>query len=408
MGKLNMFAISFSNTSGVFYAGTILQGQVTLDLNEPMKMRGVSLRFEGKAYVHWTEQHSTGSGKDQRQVTQSYSASEVYFNQDSLLLGNFSNQGSSTTELAQGRHVFPFQFLLPPGLPSSFESVYGHIRYTVKCTIDKPWKFDHSTKRAFTIISILDLNQQPNCLVRMQGSNQKTLCCLCCKSGPIQASFHIDRSGFVPGEAVQLFAEISNATNRKMDKSYVNLKMVTTYHATTKSKIQVREVARLTRPAIEAHGSDQWNGEQLVIPPLPPSYLVGCRIIDVRYILQLNVDPSGPSFDLEVPLEILIGTIPLMSVVQQYPPMPPLPPASVDNWNSPAALPHEAVYPDAPLMGIPDMPPPSYSECITGKVSIREEGDNEYTGGNLDYTPVYTYYNWGHTPGALPEQSGKQ
>ncbi|CAG5135197.1 unnamed protein product [Candidula unifasciata] len=404
MGKLNIFEISFSNISGVFYAGNILQGHVTVELNEPMKMRGITLRFEGKAYVHWTEQHSTGSGKNRRTVTRHYSASEVYFNQDSLLFGIFSNQGSNTTELAPGRHVFPFQFLIPQGLPSSFEGLFGHVRYTVKCIIDKPWKFDHSTKRPFTIISILDLNQQPNCLQGVQGSNQKTLCCWCCKSGPIQATFHIDRTGYVPGEAIRLFAEINNGSNRKMDKSYVDLKMITMYHATTKSRMQTREVARVTRPAIEAYGQDQWNGEQLVIPPLPPSFLAGCRIIDVRYVLQLNVDPSGPSFDLEVPLEILIGTIPLMSVVQQFRPMSPLPPPGY----SPSAPPAEGAFPDAPPTGIPNMPPPSYSECITGRVNIREAGDNEHTGGNLDYAPVYTYYNWGNTPGALPVQSGKQ
>ena len=40
--------------------------------------------------------------------------------------------------------------------------------------------------------------------------------------------------------------------------------------------------------------------------------------------LQLEVDPAGPAFDLEVPLEIIIGTIPLRTYIpsyaQQYPP----------------------------------------------------------------------------------------
>lgn len=70
-----------------------------------------------------------------------------------------------TTEISPGRHVFPFQFQLPSGLPSSFESFDGYVRYTVKSTIDRPWKFDHNTKRPFTIISILDLNQFPHCSV---------------------------------------------------------------------------------------------------------------------------------------------------------------------------------------------------------------------------------------------------
>lgn len=48
---------------------------------------GVRLKFEGKAYVHWTEQHRTGSGKHQRTTTRHYSASENYFNQEVLLYG---------------------------------------------------------------------------------------------------------------------------------------------------------------------------------------------------------------------------------------------------------------------------------------------------------------------------------
>ena len=40
MGKLKIFGISFANTSGVFFAGSFLQGHVTVELSEPMSMRG--------------------------------------------------------------------------------------------------------------------------------------------------------------------------------------------------------------------------------------------------------------------------------------------------------------------------------------------------------------------------------
>lgn len=60
-----------------------------------------------------------------------------------------------------GEHYLPFSFSLPPDLPPSFEGDYGYIRYWAKATIDRPWKFDHHTKRAFSVISCLDLNQEP-------------------------------------------------------------------------------------------------------------------------------------------------------------------------------------------------------------------------------------------------------
>ncbi|BFZ02495.1 hypothetical protein BsWGS_05534 [Bradybaena similaris] len=395
MAKLKMFEISFSNMNGVFYAGTILHGHVTVGLNRSMQLRGITLRFKGRADVKWSE--TTGTGDDSR--TDHFSAKEVYFKQYSLLFGKFSTQGGNDIRLAEGRHDFPFQFQIPHGVPSSFEGSHGHIKYTVKCTIGRAWKFDHTIKRPFTIISILDLNLQPNCLERIERSDQKQISCLFWTSGSIKARFYVNRAGYVPGEAIKLFAEIRNDSDLRMNKSYVALKMEITYRAKKKLKTEIKEVARVTRPRIEPHEHDQWNGEQLVIPPLPPSFLAGCGIIDIKYILQLNVDPSGLFHDLKVPLEILIGTIPLVSVAQRHPPMPQLPPAGVDNWNNPST---PSRRPDYPPTGLTDIPPPSYDSVIR-----HEQGDNEYATGNMDAT-ISTHYNWRHTPGASPNQTGKR
>ena len=35
-------------------------------------------------------------------------------------------------------------------------------------------------------------------------------------------------------------------------------------------------------------------------------------------LLQMTVDPSGVGFDLEVPIEVIIGSIPFISVAQRY------------------------------------------------------------------------------------------
>lgn len=67
-----------------------------------------------------------------------------------------------------------------------------------------------------------------SCVPQMtvQGQNQKTLCCLCCASGPLSAEFSLQRRGYVPGEAVPLSAHIENSSNRLISKSHVDLKMV--------------------------------------------------------------------------------------------------------------------------------------------------------------------------------------
>lgn len=54
-------------------------------------------------------------------------------------------------------------------------------------------------------------------------------------------------------------------------------------------------------------------------------------------LVKLNVDPSGPALDLEVPLEIIIGTIPLRQVVQQFPPRAPSPLQPLSGFHQPTS-----------------------------------------------------------------------
>lgn len=72
----------------------------------------------------------------------------------------------SRVQITEGQHTYPFSFQLPHNLPSSFEHNYGHVRYTVKAVIDRPWKFDHQSKCAFTVVAALDLNTHPEIRVR--------------------------------------------------------------------------------------------------------------------------------------------------------------------------------------------------------------------------------------------------
>ena len=61
--------------------------------------------------------------------------------------------------------------------------------------------------------------------------DHKSLCCLCCKSGPISATMSLDRSGFVPGEKLTLNAEVDNKSNKTMSKSVVQLLQNTKFRA---------------------------------------------------------------------------------------------------------------------------------------------------------------------------------
>lgn len=194
------------------------------------------------------------------------------------------------TELPQGTHSYPFTCALPPQLPSSFEGEWGHVRYTIKVTLDRPWKFDQDTKMAFTVISPVDLNQNPRIKEPFKLELEKSFCCFCCKSGPLAAIVSIPVTGYVSGQTLPITAEVDNGSNVKVNALKFTLRKLVAFHTnqprreTKKDKITIAE---LTVGPVEAHASQTWQ-QQMVIPPLPPSNLVNCGIIDLDYELKVE------------------------------------------------------------------------------------------------------------------------
>ena len=46
-------------------------------------------------------------------------------------------------------------------------------------------------------------------------TDDKTICCLCCKSGPITGTIKVNRIGYVPGESIYFEANIQNLSRRE-------------------------------------------------------------------------------------------------------------------------------------------------------------------------------------------------
>jgi hypothetical protein len=93
--------------------------------------------------------------------------------------------------LETGDYSYPFQVLLPANLPTSFENSNGHIRYSIRATVDIPWALDKHSYRSFTFISPLDLNSNPALALPCGGTAKKVFCCGLCKSNPILVVFKL-------------------------------------------------------------------------------------------------------------------------------------------------------------------------------------------------------------------------
>ena len=120
---------------------------------KPGKFVGCLLSFI--KHFNRTVTRTDGNGKSHSEtVTDYFRNHETYVKQETVLHGG--------PGLPPGIHYFPFSFMLPPNLPSSFESKIGNVRYFVKADIVRDWKWNHKVKQHFMVNGILDLNTYPS------------------------------------------------------------------------------------------------------------------------------------------------------------------------------------------------------------------------------------------------------
>ena len=382
MGKPKLFVISLAGNSSVYFAGSNVEGSVSLELSEPKKTQGISIVFSGKAYVHWTEQYTTGSGNNQQTHTVHYSDTQIIFSDVFIQLwGN----GKDSQEFAAGKYEFQFKFQLPSDLvlPTSFESHIGYIRYSLLARIQRSWKFDHTTTRAITVNEIVDINTS-QLTAPLSSSNEKSLCCLCCASGPISLSVKTDRGGYCPGESIAISTEAENHSNRRISCVRATLKQVVVYYARGRSRTIVKIIQRIEGPGIDPNGSSNWSNELLPIPTTVPS-INSCRILNLSYILTVTLGIPR-AIDLHVTIPIMIGNVPFRGgdfatgAAGTYPTSQNLPSAPNNPYPPPAAA---NPYP-------PTGPPGGNFNYSAAYPPVNIGLDN-YTMGETQYAPVYGF-----------------
>lgn len=231
---------------------------------------GIKIRFLGEAQTKWVETETRkkedGTAEEHRtDVT----GSEEYFQINYYLLGGAN---ASETELPAGVHTYPFTCTLPPAVPSSFEGELGFVRYTVKVTLDRPWKFDQDTKMAFTVISPLDMNLMEKVGEPEKLVMEKTFCCWCCKSAPLSVVVSLPVKGYVSGQIIPLLFEIDNRSNVEVEKIKFAFTKHVAYHSmaprTTRRDDKV--LAELTLGPYMP--GDQKTVKQMIeIPSVPPT-----------------------------------------------------------------------------------------------------------------------------------------
>ncbi|XP_014210214.1 arrestin domain-containing protein 17-like [Copidosoma floridanum] len=305
---LQEFKIVLDNPDGTYHSEELLSGKIVVRLDSPRITRGIKLSIKGDALTKW-DSYGYFGGK----------VHYVFMSGHEKLLKHhfyaFGSESGPEIELPAGTHTYPFQYALPPNLPSSFKSDNGRIRYKIKAILNRPWRFNHKTKTAFTLVSHLDLNKVPSALEQVNLNRYKTFCCLCCATEELAVNLRLPVRGYVPGEVIPIKVSIENLSGMRIGMVKHKLVKIVTYLATfpyTSKKIDKSVVSEVSRGPISDSEETNYDVNLDVPPLLPASFLNHCKIIDLEYELLTEACISKLCYEnMRIRTKIFIGTVPL-------------------------------------------------------------------------------------------------
>ncbi|XP_046744517.1 arrestin domain-containing protein 2-like [Diprion similis] len=301
---ISRFDVELDNPSKTYENGSVLSGKIYLDLDSPKPVKGIKLTVFGEAEISWTQTTSALEAKD---VYPAECDRETYIDDDeNYILGK-----DGPVVIPTGNHVYPFTYKLPEAIPASFDEELGKIEYKVKVTIQRAWYlWNHRESVKFDVFVPLDLNTDHKAAEPARHEiSKKFMGC----SEPVDLSVSLPVRGYIPGQTIPITVDIKNGAEVEIKGVYFTLIKLYTYHGPTKP--------RLDEQVIGHHDTQlPKNGQQessiqhfLQIPEVPPSYQRHSKLIDLEYLIrvEVRVDEMHKNFEIDVP--IIIGSVALLA-----------------------------------------------------------------------------------------------
>ncbi|KAL4001757.1 Arrestin (or S-antigen) N-terminal domain family protein [Acanthocheilonema viteae] len=284
MVKLTRFDIEFNNAASAYFAGQEVSGKIVIEASEPEKINEILLELKGRAKTYWTKH----SGKSRMHCSQA----EPYF-------------------CEQFNTCYTHQFTRI--VSDNKKGDFGFIRYTCKAICERSWDVDIISKRAFTVIGIEDINQDPEAMEPVCETECISSVRLCCqKQGSVAVKMSVDRTGFTPGEKIRVNTVVTNNSTKMIRCLTLKMKQYVDYRAKTfagneETKQSNRLIVKKEKADIASHSTFAWTNEIIDVPPIPPR-LSRCKIIQNTYMIELDVDGNVTTV-----IPIQIGTIPCLT-----------------------------------------------------------------------------------------------
>ncbi|XP_034548481.1 arrestin domain-containing protein 1a [Notolabrus celidotus] len=281
MGKLQEFEITFDNNKEVYSPGESISGTVRIKLAQALLCKAIKVNCNGFCGI-------TSKVNDT-----AWTMEEQYFN------STVSVADKGTLKL--GEHTFPFKFLIPDTAPTSFEGNYGRTIYRVRSFIDTPrFSKDYNVEKPFYMLRLLNLNEVPDIWGTSSSAVTQQFSYMLMKTGTMVLKAQSDMRGYTPGQIIQVTASMHNQSGKNTGIMAASLMQRVTYEM-KRPVHDLRSIAEVEGGVVKAGKEVEWK-EQIIIPPLPQSSLVGCDLIKIEYYVKVSL--KSPDVMLTLPIHI--------------------------------------------------------------------------------------------------------
>ncbi|XP_075164633.1 arrestin domain-containing protein 17-like [Haematobia irritans] len=373
-----------NNKDAVYYSGQWVKGSIILNTTREKNIRNIRLRLLGEAKVRWSEKNNREKSTGMHEQMAIYKGYEVYVDKSEILYEN--------EILPPDTYVFPCKFRLPKTCPTSCRGKFGHIRYLLELTVDRPFRYDNVFTRPLTVLKKVDLNLNPEFKVPLQYEEISSIGCWPCASGEIVYSLSIPFGAYASGQTMPYSLKIQN--HSMTDITGYNAKFIEcmTFIAHRpeykENETKTAVVSQDYEDVCLRLSNRQFEGE-IELPSLPTD-TDGQGIINVEHFLQIEMVVKGCHSNKTITLPIFIGNVPITESMPQ----------TVDGQTTPeiqppAYCPNESSDEDSvdtdepPQYG--DLKPPSFEEAMRRSTLFLDVDSNEYDrDGN--FQPLYPMY----------------
>jgi len=216
-----------------------------------------------------------------------------------------------TKKLKAGGYIYAFQFVLPHGIPCTFEHINGQINYEIVAELKTfgLYSSDLRTEIPLIVHPNVDLNQMNlsdygdyDMCFDCRLDNTSICPCVSSKAEILRLSLTLPKRFFTMGELIEFSIKIDNATRKPV--SYLQLELFKTFTfsgVASFTQVPFQELsvdkacAEVVGPIIPPRSLFTWDDTQdaflFPVQPEPEATGLGgsCRIIDLQYFLHVRL-----------------------------------------------------------------------------------------------------------------------